>query len=161
MSSNFHRVGGISKEDGDENFNNIYLSTDLLSVLSWLSDYDKFERKFEIEWRNVPTHLKPADFKKWSFYNNTPPFLLLPPSDWPSRKKDEMMPLQLLAADATRKESEIDVTTDKPRKKVRINTLKSCNHDRLLGVPRIGSQWRTILITDSQLTARVIKDKKI
>lgn len=95
-----------------EKFNNIYLFSDSLTVLSWLTDYDKRFKTFvnfrvkyirknsnvETEWRYVPTNLNPADlcsrgieandFKKWAFYYNGPPFLLLPPSEWPPKTEN-------------------------------------------------------------------------
>ena len=95
----------ILREYG-ETFHNVYMFTDSLTVLSWLSNFEKRFKTYEnfriksiralsnlSEWRHCPTDLNPADlaskgieandFKKWSFYHGGPHFLHLPVSDWP------------------------------------------------------------------------------
>ena len=92
--------------DSGETFENVYLFSDSLTVLGWLSNYEKRFATFENfrvkfirkltklqNWRHVPTNLNPADlcskgieandYKRWAFLHNGPDFLKLPLTEWP------------------------------------------------------------------------------
>ena len=92
--------------DSGETFENVYLFSDSLTVLGWLSNFEKRFATFENfrikfirkvtklqNWRHIPTNLNPADlcskgieandYKRWSFLHNGPDFLKLPLSEWP------------------------------------------------------------------------------
>ena len=92
--------------DAGENFEDIFIFSDSLTVLGWLNNFTKRFKTFEnfrvkcirslsplSEWRHCPTLMNPADLtskgiraddtKKWRMYHFGPPFLSLPLSQWP------------------------------------------------------------------------------
>ena len=96
----------VLARDAGEEFEDIFLFSDSLTVLGWLTNFTKRFRTFEnfrirsirslsklSEWRHCPTAMNPADLtskgikatdtKKWSLYHNGPDFLHLPQDQWP------------------------------------------------------------------------------
>ena len=92
--------------DCGEDFEDIYLFSDSLTVLKWLGNFSKRFKTFEnfkiksiraltklSEWRHVPSLMNPADYcskglkstdtKRWQIYHQGPPFLSLPTENWP------------------------------------------------------------------------------
>ena len=92
--------------DAGEEFEDIFIFSDSLTVLGWLNNFTKRFRTFEnfrvkcirslsplSEWRHCPTLMNPADLaskgikandtKKWHIFHQGPPFLSLPLSQWP------------------------------------------------------------------------------
>ena len=97
----------LLREAGEE-FTKVWMFSDSVTILKWISDFDRRHKTFEnfrinrirslthvSEWRHVPSQSNPADISskgiesddqhKFKFFHSGPPFLRRPESEWPPR----------------------------------------------------------------------------